>query len=138
MDNIEREIVVAAPIERVWDIVSQPEHIGRWLGDAGGVAIDGDGIDMTWEAYGTVRLRIEREEPPRVFAFRWGPFGSQEPTHDNSTHVEFTLDEVEDGTRVKVVESGFTPDQASVREDHLKGWVAELGDLQRYAQTVAV
>jgi uncharacterized protein YndB with AHSA1/START domain len=35
MDRIEREIAIAAPIERVWELVTEPEHVGRWFGDAG-------------------------------------------------------------------------------------------------------
>ena len=29
-DTIEREITIAAPIERVWDLITQPEHVGTW------------------------------------------------------------------------------------------------------------
>ena len=34
-EQIEREVVIAAPIERVWAVVTQPEHVGTWFGDAG-------------------------------------------------------------------------------------------------------
>ncbi len=31
-DRIEQEIVIAAPVERVWAVLSEPEHVGRWFG----------------------------------------------------------------------------------------------------------
>ena len=34
-DTIEREITIAAPVERVWTILTQAEHIGSWFADAG-------------------------------------------------------------------------------------------------------
>ena len=34
-EQIEREVLIAAPIERVWAVVTQPEHVGTWFGDAG-------------------------------------------------------------------------------------------------------
>ena len=34
-DQIERETVIAAPVERVWALLTEAEHLGRWFGDAG-------------------------------------------------------------------------------------------------------
>jgi hypothetical protein len=34
-DRTERETVINAPVERVWDLITEPEHVGRWFGDAG-------------------------------------------------------------------------------------------------------
>ena len=101
-DTIEREILISAPIERVWEIVTTPEHMGQWFGDAGAER-DGDVITMSWQEHGTAELRIVRSEAPSVFAYRWdanvGGIGD--------TLVEFTLTPEGDGTRVRVVESGF-------------------------------
>ena len=139
MDTIEREIVIAAPPERVYAIVTQPEHMGAWFGDAGAER-DGDTIRMRWEEHGTAELRVVREEPPRVFAYRWD---ANEPGIGD-TLVEFTLTPEGDGTRVKVVESGWTKltttteRQNELREGNTGGWKHELGDLERYAQTVTV
>ena len=58
IDFIERETFIAAPIERVWDIITLPEHIGRWFGDAGAER-DGDVIRMRWEEHGEAELRIQ-------------------------------------------------------------------------------
>jgi uncharacterized protein YndB with AHSA1/START domain len=138
-DTIEREVLIAAPIERVWDVITRPEHIGRWFGDAGAEQ-DGDVIRMRWEKYGEVELRIARSEPPRVFAWRW----DANIKGIGDTLVEFTLAPEGDGTRVRVVESGFASLAATdtvreeLRQGNVGGWKAELGDLEHYATTVVV
>jgi uncharacterized protein YndB with AHSA1/START domain len=138
-DTIEREILISAPIERVWEIVTTPEHMGQWFGDAGAERV-GDVINMSWKEHGTAELRIVRDEAPTVFAYRW----DANVPGIGDTLVEFTLSPEDSGTRVRVVESGFaalatSPDEQSrLREDNVGGWKHELGDLERYAQTVAV
>src|ERR1700754_5350450 len=102
-DSIERTILIAAPIERVWDIVTLPEHMGQWFGDAGAER-DGDVITMRWEEYGKAELRVVRDEAPNAFAYRWD---ANTPEDIGDTLVEFTLATEGDHTRVTVVESGW-------------------------------
>lgn len=139
IDTIEREILINAPIERVWEIVTTPEHMGRWFGDAG-ASRQGDVITMAWEKYGEADLEVVREEPPNVFAYRW----DANVKEAGKTLVEFTLNAEDAGTRVRVVESGFASLTATdavrneLRDGNVEGWKHELGDLERYAATVAV
>jgi uncharacterized protein YndB with AHSA1/START domain len=147
-DQIEREIVIDAPVERVWELVTEAEHLGRWFGDAG-AEVDlrpGGAMALRWSEYGTSRGRIETVEPQRRLAFRWAPFkdpGGADPIEGNSTHVEFTLSAEGDGTRLRVVESGFhqldaTDEQRLANfEGNTEGWRMELGELQEYATRVA-
>jgi uncharacterized protein YndB with AHSA1/START domain len=138
-DTIEREILIGAPIERVWEIVTTPEHMGQWFGDAG-ASRSGNVITMAWEKYGEAALEVVREEAPNTFAYRW----DANIKEAGRTLVEFTLSAEEEGTRVRVVESGFTALKATdavraeLREGNVGGWESELGDLERYAQTVTV
>ena len=138
-DSIERTILIAAPIERVWDIVTTPEHIGRWFGDAGAER-QGDVIKMRWEEYGEAELRVVRSEAPTVFAYRW----DANVAGIGDTLVEFTLATEGDRTRVTVVESGWTKlrtsaeEQTRLRDGNVRGWESEMGDLERYAHNVAV
>ncbi len=32
-DRIEREIVIGAPPQRVWQVLTEAEHVSRWFGD---------------------------------------------------------------------------------------------------------
>ena len=139
-DTIEREITIAAPVERVWELITQPEHVGTWFGDAG-AEIDlrpGGSLTLSWEEYGMIHGRIERIEPMTLFSYRWAPYkdpGGTEPVEGNSTLIEFMLSETDEGTRLRLVESGFsaldaTPDrQEELRQGNVEGWGIELGHL---------
>ena len=144
-DTIEREITISAPVERVWELITQPEHVGTWFGDAG-AEIDlrpGGALTLRWEEYGTVHGRVERIQPMTLFSYRWAPYpdpGGTEPVEGNSTLIEFMLSESGDGTRLRVVESGFsaldaTPErQEALRKGNVEGWEIELGHLSDYAR----
>jgi len=139
-DRIEREISIDAPVERVWSVITEAEHIGRWFGDAGAV-IDlrpGGRFSCTWAQYGTVLGVVERVEPPRFFSYRWARPNGAEVQSGNSTLVELSLTPDGTGTRLRVVESGFrdldgTDDtRAKYAEENTGGWKSELAELATY------
>ena len=105
-DLIERETTIAAPVERVWSLITESEHVGRWFGDAG-AEIDlrpGGAMLMRWTEYGEVRARVETVEPPHRFAYRWAARNAapgDELADGNSTRVEFTLSPEGDRTRLR-------------------------------------
>jgi uncharacterized protein YndB with AHSA1/START domain len=148
-EQIERETVIAAPVERVWALLTEAEHLGRWFGDAG-AELDlrpGGALSLSWQRYGTVRGRVVDVEAPRRFSYRWSVLRESfdsEPAEGNSTLVEFTLQAEGDGTRLRVVESGFDKlfadpaKQGERAEDNRKGWASELDELRDYAERVAV
>jgi uncharacterized protein YndB with AHSA1/START domain len=148
-DRIERETVIAAPPERVWTLITEAEHVGRWFGDAGAEIDLRPGGDMVvrWEEYGATRGQVVAVEPHTRFSYRWAPFkdpGGAEPVDGNSTLVEFTLEPQGDGTRLRVVESGFasldtSDDQrAKNHAGNTEGWQLETDELREYAEKVAV
>ena len=145
-DQIEREVVVDAPIERVWSLITEAEYFGAWFADSG-AEIDlrpGGAMTLRWEEHGTVRARVERVEPPRRFSYRWANAVDVEPSEGHSTLVEFTLSTEDAGTRVRVVESGFASldssdeDRRQQIDDNTEGWAIQLRNLGEQAgRTVA-
>ena len=147
-DRIERETVINAPVERVWELITEAEHLGRWFGDAG-AEIDlrpGGAMVLRW-ADATSCGRVVAVEPRTRFAYRWAPFtdpGGEEPVEGNSTVVEFTLQPEGDATRLRVVETGFaslsTSDAQRARnvDSNTGGWERETAELREYADKVAV
>ncbi len=131
-----RTIEVRAPIDVVWETLTDPREIAEWFGQRADFP-DGTGTGATgsfgWTAHGDFPGAIERWERPHAWAFRWGTPG--EPLReDNSTLVTFTLERTADATRVTVVETGFEllgDDAAAQRamEDNREGWTEELDDL---------
>ena len=94
--EISREIVLPCPREEVWDALTDPERLQEWF--ATEVELDlepgGEGI-FRWgdgeERHGVV----EEVTPEERLVIAW----------DDDGRVEFTLDEVEEGTRLTVVET---------------------------------
>jgi uncharacterized protein YndB with AHSA1/START domain len=139
--RIERDILINAPVEVVWAVVTEPEHIRGWFSEA--VELDlrpGGEARLHWDRYGTVHGRVERVEPPRFFSFRWVVDPETALTEENSTLVEFSLAADGDATRLTVVESGFrslagSEDKRNGHvESHRGGWESELGELVEYAK----
>ena len=144
-NQIDREVLIAAPIERVWAVVTEAKHVGTWFGDAG-AEIDlrpGGAIIIRWADYGTGYGIVERVEPPRVFAWRGALIGHTDVRADNSTLVEFTLTPEGDGTRLRVVESGFdtlaipADEAAKQAEGNVEGWQIKTAELADYVAGVA-
>src|SRR5215217_292439 len=107
--QIERDIFIAAPVERVWVILTEPEHFRAWFA-FDGAEIDlrpGGGMVMNWKEHGRFLAVVERVEPPHRFSFRGSRLPEDEPREGNATIVEFTLTPSGDGTLLRVVESGF-------------------------------
>ncbi|ETK32981.1 SRPBCC domain-containing protein [Microbispora sp. ATCC PTA-5024] len=131
IDNrIEREILIAAAPEKVWPLVVEP---GFWATDDetthGTVATQGESLVARHSEHGDFPVRVEKVDPPTYVAYRWvSAFPGEELREENSTLVEFTLTPEGDGTRLRVVESGFatlpTSDENrhNVVKDHIPGW----------------
>lgn len=138
-ERIEREIVIEAPIDVVWAVLTEPEHVAGWFSHSAEIDLrpGGDAI-FTWREHGSALAWVERVEPPRFFAFRWVRPVGQEQRKDSSTLVEFTLADEGDRTRLRVVESGFREldwsEDAKARyaDENTQGWQLELDELRAY------
>lgn len=135
--TVRRTIRIAAPLDKVWRAVTEPEHISRWFGQT---VLDGSGVGatgtMTFDGYGTIPLRVEAIDAPRTVSYAWSNDDAVRragATIDEATTTvfTFTLDEVDGGTELTVVETGFdrTSDPAANMADHAEGWVSELDKL---------
>ena len=143
-DRIEKEIVLRAPQSRVWSALANAEQFGAWFG----MKLEGDfapggrvrgRIALPGHGDVTVELAIERMDPESRMSYRWHPYAvesgvdySTEPT----TLVEFQLEEVAEGTRLTVVESGFDriPTARRAEAFHMNdaGWAEQLQNIARY------
>ena len=143
-DIIEKEIVINAPVETVYRVITEPAQISQWFSDAADLdpAPGGEGTltfeDRATSQRMTVTLVVQAAEPPHRFAFRWDYPDGEQPHEGNSPLVQFTLTAEGTGTRLRVTESGFTglakPDQdkATYIDTHDKGWDIHLANLQHY------
>ncbi|MET7690513.1 SRPBCC domain-containing protein [Streptomyces sp. NPDC005483] len=110
---IERAILINAPRERVWSVLSEPAFLGRWFGNGEPVKLDlrpGGLLVFDHGIHGVIPARIQTVEPPHVLSWRWSQGAAgEEPDDSNATLVAFTLteDDCTGGTRLTMVESGF-------------------------------
>jgi uncharacterized protein YndB with AHSA1/START domain len=140
-DKIEREIVIAASVERVWATLTAPEY---WLGEADRTGFqlrEGARLVAEYAEYGSFPQYIEKIEPPRYLRYRWANrFAPAEPAEGNSTVVEFTLIPEGGKTRLRLVESGFAAlaaaeeERRRAAEDNIGGWDVVLGELRQSAE----
>jgi uncharacterized protein YndB with AHSA1/START domain len=132
--SVRRTIRIAAPIDKVWRAVAEPEHISRWFGRT---VLDGTGVGatgtMTFADYGSIPLRVEAKEEPTLITYRWNnddALGALPDSIDEetSTVFTFTLEDLGGETQLTVVESGFerTSDPLANLESHRTGWDEEL------------
>lgn len=155
MDSIEKRVVLAAPIGRVWAAISDAKQFGAWFGcELDGPFVAGQRITgrikpttvdaavaKMQEPYAGTRIEwlVEAIEPPHRFAFRWHPFAI-EPGVDYSaepmTLVELTLAETRSGTRLVIRESGFDriplDRRAKAFAANDGGWAAQLDLITKY------
>jgi uncharacterized protein YndB with AHSA1/START domain len=147
-DSIEREVLIDAPVEVVWSIVTEPAHIGSWFSDSAEVDLrPGGEFTLKWDQLGQASGTVERVERPHLFSFRWV---SPEPDRDPGlregyfTLVEFVLRAEGEGTLLRVVESGFASLDgteewnAELAERHRNGWGTFLEKLVEYVSTADV
>ncbi|MEV6912026.1 SRPBCC domain-containing protein [Amycolatopsis sp. NPDC051071] len=135
-DRIERTVEIAHPPAKVWAALTTAEGLGTWFGNQASIDLrPGGDAEMKWDDGNKANMRVERIEEPEIFGFTWHIYGLPEED-PRRTYVEFTLEPVGAGTKLTVVESGFSqlPDEAhSVAfEGNTKGWAAELGELIEY------
>lgn len=139
--SVRRTIRIAASIDKVWQAVTEPEHISRWFGRT---ELDADGVGTMTFPDGAVPLRVEAREEPRLISFRWAGDDAYREAHDgasgdhadplgedHTTVFTFTLEEADGGTQLTVVETGFehTFDPAANLSSHRTGWTDELDKL---------
>jgi uncharacterized protein YndB with AHSA1/START domain len=137
MDRIEREIAIAAPIERVWQIVTE----GDWLSPAKVDLRPGGLIIFDHGPHGDLPARIVEVDEPKLFSFRWTGHGrpDEEPVEGNSTLVVFRLAPDGGSTLLRVTESGFgelPEEDRQVRfQINAAGWVGLMERLQKSCES---
>ena len=135
--TVRRTIHIAASLDKVWRTITEPALISQWFGraDFAGTAPGSLGT-LTWDDHGSFPVRIEAVDAPRSITYRWSndcavgapPETLDEPT---STVFTFTLEAMDVGTQLTVVETGFENTSAPLAnlDDHRDGWNSELDEL---------
>lgn len=143
-DRIEKQIEIAAPVERVWRALTDSRQFGEWfLVKMNGPFVAGEPVDgqLTHPGYEHMRMEIvvKAIEPKTFFSYTWHPY-AVDPKVDYSketpTLVEFRLRATEGGTLLTVTESGFDKIPSARRPEAFRmntsGWAKQMENIQSY------
>ena len=154
-DRIGKEVLLRAPLSRVWRAITDSREFGSWFG----VKFDGPfkagerivgritpttadpqvaAQQKPYEGM-TFDITIDRIEPETLFSFRWHPAAidpAVDYSHEPTTLVEFVLKEVADGVMLTITESGFSAVPLARRAEAFKmnegGWAAQTMLIEKY------
>ncbi|HJZ66366.1 MAG TPA: SRPBCC family protein [Candidatus Acidoferrum sp.] len=157
-NQIEKRILLRAPIQNVWRALADANEFGTWFGvkfegafkpgaHKRGVlvttAVDGEVAKMQAQYKGMeFNVTIEKMEPERIFSFRWHPYAidpkvdySNEPT----TLVTFALEQVAEGVMLTVTETGYDQipleRRAKAFEANEGGWQIMVKVFEKFVTT---
>lgn len=141
-DRIEKTIVLNAPRSKVWRALTDSAQFGEWFqAKLEGAFIAGRRIrgPITYPGYEHLAFEatVERVEPERLFSWRWQPGGKPDvdPT-EPTTLVVFELEEVPEGTRLTVTETGFDRIPPARRtqayRENDEGWTGQIEAIRQY------
>jgi uncharacterized protein YndB with AHSA1/START domain len=114
---IEKEIVIEAPVEKVWAALSDPAAIGAWMDD--------DSVKVSLKVGGKYALfggvttgKFTAIEKPSVLEYTWRQAEWEKSEPD--TLVRWELEPEGKKTRLRLVHSQF--EDRKGRDDHDEGW----------------
>ncbi len=167
LDRIEKRIDLQAGIARVWQALTDHREFGKWFGVVlDRPFTPGETVTGTFHMHfdeakimahqrtlglapsgirpiapNTVFCTVQRMDAPHAFSFRWIPYGIDaecDPALEPTTLVEFTLEEQGGGTRLSIVESGFSqvPEHRRLRAFRMNegGWAAQAENIRRHVE----
>ncbi|MBV8513236.1 MAG: SRPBCC family protein [Xanthobacteraceae bacterium] len=144
--RIEKTIDLKAPVARVWRALTDHREFGQWFrvrlegpfvpGQVARGNILHPGYEhLHWEAV------VQEMEPERLFSFTWHPYAidpNQDYSGEPPTLVEFTLEKIATGTRLRIVESGFDKLPAKRRDEAFRmndrGWSGQSENIARHVE----
>jgi uncharacterized protein YndB with AHSA1/START domain len=118
------------PAEKVWRALTQPHLMAEWLMKNDFVPAPGHRFALQGGWGGTLDCEVLAVEPPTRLSYSWD-FPHDDPAFDLRSTVTFTLTPTAAGTRLRVEQEGFRPDQRQAFGGAAAGWRQFLGNLDQ-------
>jgi uncharacterized protein YndB with AHSA1/START domain len=141
-DRIVKTTLLKAPRSKVWRALTDPAAFSSWFGCelrepfVPGARVRGPVTHPGYEHL-MMDITIGDVQPERLFSWRWHPGGDShiDPSEPMTT-VVFELEEVPEGTRLTVTESGFDRIPPSRRgkayRENNEGWDGQIENLRKH------
>ena len=119
--TVERDIPF--PPEKIWRALTQPHLIQEWL-MKNDFALDvGRKFTLTGD-WGSVDCEVLEVELNETLSYSWNAMGLE-------STVTFTLTKTSTGTRLRMDQAGFRPDQEQAFRGAQYGWQKFFGNLEQ-------
>ncbi len=118
---VEREF--PHPPERIWRALTQPHLIEEWLMKNDFEPVVGHGFQLRAD-WGAVECKVMTVEPNKTLSYTWGAYGLE-------SIVTWTLTPTPSGTRLRMEQAGFRPDQQQAYGGAKAGWPRFFASLEQ-------
>lgn len=128
MRIIRKEIVIDAPVAKVWEHITNPAKIAGWLMPNNFEPSPGLAFTMDCDEEGKIACVVQEVIPPTKLIYSFTP-----PHLEVATIVSITLAPEKDRTRLTLVHSGWDalpPSEVGIADAFENGWGAKLEALQ--------
>jgi uncharacterized protein YndB with AHSA1/START domain len=126
------ERVFPHPPEKLWRALTESPLIAQWMMNNDFEPVVGRKFQFRAEPKpnwnGVVDCEVLVVEPLQRLSYNWGTGGSESGLQ---WVVLFTLTPAEGGTRVRMEQSGFSPDQKAAYQGANYGWNNFFGNLEK-------
>lgn len=123
---VEREFAHAP--ENLWRALTQPHLMQEWLMKNDFVPQVGHRFKLTGDWGGVLDCEVLEIEPNRTLSYTWD-FVHEDAAYNLKSVVTFTLEPTATGTRLRMEQAGFRPDQKQAFGGAHAGWKQFLDKL---------
>jgi uncharacterized protein YndB with AHSA1/START domain len=125
---VEREI--SHPPEKLWRALTQPHLIEEWLMKNDFNPVVGHRFNISADWGGVLDCEVLAVEPNQTLSYTWN-LAHQDPAFNLQSVVTFTLTPTRTGTRLRMEQSGFRPEQRRAYGGARTGWPQFLERLEQ-------
>jgi uncharacterized protein YndB with AHSA1/START domain len=127
---VEREI--PHPPEKIWRALTQPHLIAEWLMNNDFASVVGHRFNLRGEWGGVLDCEVLAVEPLKTLSYTWD-FAHDDVAYNLKSVVIFTLTPTPAGTRLRMEQAGFRPEQKQAFGGARVGWEKFLARLEEVA-----
>jgi uncharacterized protein YndB with AHSA1/START domain len=125
---VEREMPF--PPEKIWRALTQPHLIEAWLMKNDFQPVMGHRFSLRGDWGGVLDCEVLAIEPHRTLSYTWN-FAHEDEAYDLKSVVTFTLTPTSAGTRLRMEQLGFRPDQKQAYGGAKVGWPQFFAKLEQ-------
>jgi uncharacterized protein YndB with AHSA1/START domain len=127
---VEREMPHSS--DKLWHALTQPHLIAEWLMKNDFAPVVGHRFNLRGEWGGVLDCEVLVVEPNKELAYTWN-HAHDDPAFNLQSVVTFTLTPTATGTRLRMEQAGFRPDQRQAFGGANAGWQQMFDKLEQVA-----